>query len=110
MKKNNKTLMYGTIVAILLLVAIGLSLYINNTSEDEIYTCANDSDCIAAQNGCCGCTAGGSNTAINKNYLNEWNKDIADVCTNILCPQVISSDTSCFAEPKCIKGKCTLQS
>ena len=76
--------------------------------ENQIYNCKKDSDCISIKAGCCSCTAGGKNTAINKNYKNYWNDKLSNACINSACPMVLSNDWTCFAEPKCVNEKCKL--
>ncbi len=83
-----------------------------STEEDtvvekaDLYFCAQDSDCVSVKNDCCGCTAGGSATAINKNFESEWREKLN--CEEIMCPAVMSSHPSCFQEPKCVENKCLL--
>jgi len=75
---------------------------------DSIYKCNKDDDCISVKSGCCGCTAGGSNIAINKDYLDYWNQKLSEECEEIGCPAVMSDHWTCFATPKCVNGECQL--
>lgn len=78
--------------------------------EDEsiIYECKEDNECISVSPGCCGCSAGGTAIAINKNYQNYWSNKLLPTCMRVLCTAVMSNDWTCFAQPKCVKGKCQL--
>ena len=75
---------------------------------DNIYNCNEDNDCVSVKSGCCGCNAGGKNTAINRKYLDYWYSKLWDECREIACIGVMSDHWTCFAEPKCIDGKCQL--
>ena len=85
-------------------------------NQDEIkepldayfYECREDSDCVSVRGECCGCSSGGTATAINKKYKEEWENKLINNCQNNLCLAGISDDWTCFAEPECIKGKCEL--
>lgn len=68
--------------------------------------CDSDDECILVQDGCCSCSWGGKNTAVNKAHLEWWNSKIASECKDVMCPAVISNDPTCFSEPKCINGEC----
>ena len=72
----------------------------------DFYSCIQDSDCVSVKEDCCGCTAGGSATAINKDLESEWQKKLN--CTEIMCTTVMSNHPSCFQEPKCAEEKCIL--
>ncbi len=73
----------------------------------DFYSCNQDSDCIKVKADCCGCTAGGSATAINKTFKNQWKNNCNEI--DIDCPTVMSNDPSCFKEPKCVENKCVLE-
>ncbi len=83
-----------------------------DTEDDTIvektnfYSCVQDSDCVSVKNDCCGCTAGGSATAINKDLESEWQKKLN--CEEIMCTAVMSSHPSCFQESKCVENECVL--
>ena len=101
------------ILIILGLVIILIGLYFidytnDNSSNDYMFSCSKDDDCISVKSGCCDCNAGESNTAINRNYLQKWNEKLSDECKDIGCIMVMSNDWTCFAEPKCVNGKCKL--
>ena len=77
-------------------------------SDEEVYICREEGECISVSPGCCGCWSGGTAVAINKDYFNYWsNRTLVD-CEDKLCIQVISDHWTCSAKPRCIKGKCQL--
>jgi len=77
-----------------------------NISEDKLYSCENDSDCMAVS-GCCGCNGGGELNIINVKYIDEWNSYQKQNCKMISCIAVMSQHISCFSEPKCVNNLCT---
>ncbi|MBI2530318.1 MAG: hypothetical protein HYW05_04210 [Candidatus Diapherotrites archaeon] len=82
----------------------------NPEPEPNVYACEENDDCISVQGGCCGCSSGGSNIAINKKYSEYWDELLSEKCRNTLCPTVISDDWTCFApEPKCQASICVLE-
>jgi hypothetical protein len=68
--------------------------------------CVKDSDCVLVNKNCCGCSAGGSKTCINKDFYDQWQQRLD--CKSkgtILCPQVYlcdSNPTRC----ECVDGIC----
>ena len=50
--------------------------------------CEFDSDCVTIRKGCCECSSGGFQEAINKNYLEEWNSKLKNNCLTVICPQL----------------------
>ncbi len=76
--------------------------------NEELYSCGIDEDCVAIKSGCCDCNNGGTSTAINKDYQDEWNSNLEIECETTLCITAISNHWTCFAEPKCVEGKCEL--
>ena len=105
-----KELHYGILVIVLVVVGVAIFSYLNKPTNmtDEIYKCNIDINCISVNAECCGCTAGGSNTAINKAYSDYWNQKLSEECKDIGCPAVMSDHWTCFAEPKCVNGICEL--
>lgn len=75
----------------------------------DYYSCQQDTDCVKAQAGCCSCSYGGKNTAINKLYIANWMNWINSQC-NVACPASISNDWTCKSnsEAKCVLGKCEI--
>ncbi len=91
---------------------VSAELKLCQTHVKEIDSCTTDEDCILVQNGCCGCSAGGSNTSINKKYMFFWNREIlGSKCTSVMCPAVMSNDYTCHGQvtPHCtVENKCVL--
>ena len=56
--------------------------------------CTSDSDCVETRGGCCPCSMGGTQTAINKKYLEKWMEKLEKFCPLAPCP----------AEYKCEEG------
>ena len=106
-----KKLLYG-ILAIVVLAVIGIALFILVSPPtppiiltEDSYKCNEDADCISVAAECCSCNMGGTNTAINKNYKDYWEKQLSYRCTpSIKCLAVFQ----CFGEPRCISNKCQL--
>ncbi len=75
-------------------------------SIPNIYYCKRYDDCMKIQGDCCGCSAGGEDTAINKQYKNLWNEKVGE-CT---CPAIMSDHWTCseYNQPKCINKTCIL--
>lgn len=76
-------------------------------NENEIYTCSEDRECISVKYGQCGCSAGGSATAINRQYSDYWEGKNSE--QGVMCSAVMSNDPSCSMESKCVQNKCRLQ-
>ena len=71
-----------------------------------IDTCTADADCTLISESCCGCTAGGKNVAIRKDAAALYEAEHSQGCGNTMCPQVISNDPTCHADPGCDAGHC----
>lgn len=56
--------------------------------QDEWKRCNDNSDCTETQKACCSCYNGGEQTAINRNYLDDWNDLLENRCQNIDCMAV----------------------
>lgn len=52
---------------------------------DEWKKCLNNSDCAETREDCCSCNSGGTQTAINLLYLDEWEKNLNENCGNRAC-------------------------
>ena len=74
-------------------------------SKEELKGCSQDSDCIKIQGGCCPCTAGGGNIAINKKYEEYWKNKLNTECvgTRNMCLAVMMA---CGGNVKCINNSC----
>ena len=105
MEIPKKCLVVSLIVSIVLIVMTLVN--ISRIAMISSKYCTKDSDCVLVQDGCCGCSMGGSNTAINKLYEEAWNIELSSKCANVLCPAVISKNPSCFSEPRCVEWVCT---
>ncbi|HLC47366.1 MAG TPA: hypothetical protein VJI75_06595 [Candidatus Nanoarchaeia archaeon] len=79
-----------------------------NISNEELYSCEIDSDCVIVKSACCGCNAMGKSTSINKRYLEDWNSNQRVICADSDCAMAISQHISCFSEPKCLNNTCKL--
>jgi len=77
-------------------------------SDDELYLCEKNSDCVSISSGCCGCNSGGTATSINKDYESDWNSYSNMQCMGMGCLAVMSDHWTCFASPKCIDNRCEL--
>jgi hypothetical protein len=71
--------------------------------------CVADGDCVAVKSDCCGCTAGGENIAINREFKAGWELQLDAECKGIACPAVMSQHPSCFSTPACVDNTCTLK-
>lgn len=75
--------------------------------EDEIlYSCNSDLDCSKVNANCCGCSMGGSQICINRDYVSTWNKNLEIKCReSVICPALyrcgINYTCSC-QNSKCI--------
>lgn len=78
------------------------------SDETQIKECEKDRECIKVDSGCCGCSAGGEATTINRKYHKYWSEKLDRECRNVGCIAVMSNHWTCFAEPKCINNKCEL--
>lgn len=109
MKSFYKILVAGILIGAIILFGIWLSWQQNQVKKIDFYSCAQDSNCIKTKGDCCGCSSGGTATAINKNFEKDWQDKLMKECYEIDCLAVISNHPSCFQEPKCINNKCVLE-
>lgn len=70
----------------------------------DFRVCATDSECVKVQAGCCPCSMGGHDTAINASSLDEWS-DYLGCDPMTACPAVYLCDDTV---PACLNGACTL--
>ena len=110
MKRRRKFNREIIILALILIAGFSFALMGKKAAVDSnpMYACNSDADCIPVQKSCCNCNYGGKAIAINRNYGDLWKSRIMINCTGILCPALISADSSCFAQPKCASGACKL--
>lgn len=111
MKLKNKRVIFGIAIIIILLIVVSGLIAINslNYKPSDIKSCEKDSECIKIKDDCCGCSAGGKATSINKNFKDEYLGDLQKECKNIMCTQVISNDSSCKKDAVCVNNKCVLK-
>lgn len=67
--------------------------------------CKQNGDCLAVPASCCGCTAGGKASVINKTHKDSYNKRSNRHC-QVACPAVMSSHPFCGRKPACRSGTC----
>jgi hypothetical protein len=67
--------------------------------------CTTAEDCTLVE-ACCGCTAGGKRVAIRKDAVAEYDATRGERCGDSVCPQVISTHSSCNAEATCEANHC----
>ncbi|MEK6984329.1 MAG: hypothetical protein AABX33_07180 [Nanoarchaeota archaeon] len=101
-----------------MLIIFLLSIYNFNTdaTPNKFLKCNQDDECVSIGDGCCGCTGGGMDTAINKmdttekSYIQEFNqyREKKFGCSRAFCAKVMSHHWTCNAKPKCVNGKCQL--
>ncbi len=70
---------------------------------DQWRVCAQDEDCLETQANCCNCRYGGRQTAINRHYLDKWQKILVKKCGYITC---IAMMTCRNGQAVCEQGKC----
>jgi len=70
------------------------SFFLEPSIPPEWRVCNSDSDCVETRAGCCPCSMGGDQTAINKKYLEKWMEKLEKFCLLAPCP----------AEYKCEEG------
>ena len=93
----------GFIIIAILIGGYYVLTSIRTINIDEINPCDSNDDCIlVASKHCCSC--GG--VAINKNYLNTWNRVRGDICMGVACEMCpsFSYEAICF-EGRCTKSK-----
>ena len=71
----------------------------------EFQSCAVDSDCVVAQNGCCDCANGGQDVAVNKDELDDFQSSFN--CAAVLCTALGAIPPCGSGTTKCDLGKCT---
>lgn len=68
--------------------------------------CKQDSDCVMAQVGCCGCSAGGKQRAVPRSQAEREEQQREQRCQRTRCPMVMSNDPSCRQTARCQQGMC----
>ena len=75
-------------------------------TQNDLFSCKIDEDCIMVPPGCCGCSSGSGHIFINKNYEDDWRSFTQSICQQTACIAVISQHISCFSNPVCVENKC----
>jgi hypothetical protein len=103
------------IVIALILLVVGLIVIKNydqilpvdySVYPDEAYVCSVDDDCVRSKiKNRCGCSGGGSDITVNKNY---HERVVQRLLSEVGCPAVMSNHWTCKASPKCENSQCRL--
>lgn len=97
------------ILVIVALLGVGLFIFFQTSIvKGEMYACTENSDCVSVSADCCGCSAMGTATAVNKNFKSEWEGKMRSECMGTGCLMAVSQHPSCFAKPRCVFGMCRL--
>lgn len=75
--------------------------------DSEAAECDDDMDCVQVPADCCGCSAGGEDTAVPADQV-AAHEDSLDCRADPTCPDVDLCDPS--REPRCVLGHCELSS
>lgn len=102
-KKRKVLIIIGIFLLVLavIFIAVFLIFSIGNTET----ACVFDSDCTSVPVKCCSCSNGGTAKAVSKIFSSMRS---GTDCFYVMCPAVISNDSSCRAIPKCQNFKCVL--
>lgn len=104
------------LIIFLLIVLISFSYYLAKDlfpSKDKqlakYQKCGKNSDCVIIKGQSCGCCCGGLNTAINKNFKQEWINKLER--EPYLCNPTVSDHWSCKNQIQavCRLNRCVLQ-
>jgi len=74
-------------------------------TEVDWYACDADSDCVKVAADCCGCQNGGGENAVNKNYAEDYQNDLNDVCA-LVDIDCAAYDACTTWEAICHQGRC----
>ena len=110
-----KVLNYFLFLLVLVLFTSCLSSSVNNgnntgdtvLSEAQTLpyrTCAVDSDCVYANNGCCDCANGGEDIAVNKTKLADF--EALFNCENVACTMIGAVPACGSGTVSCRSGVC----
>lgn len=89
-------------------VAVGASSPSQAPTKSE-RACKVDADCVKTSLDCCGCSAGGTGTAVNKRSLAAFERRRGRRCgESVVCVAALSSDWSCTGTPVCSAGSCRI--
>jgi hypothetical protein len=70
--------------------------------------CKADADCAAVASDCCGCNAGGSQAAIARAKLDDFEAAKGARCGAAMCIALMSNHPTCSMKPGCVAGSCRL--
>lgn len=73
-------------------------------NKSTFIACGANSDCVKVTEGCCPCTQGGAEIAVNKNYQTKY-EDCKNCPAGIVCAQSYVCQN---VRPACVDSKCTL--
>ncbi|HHD92409.1 MAG TPA: hypothetical protein ENL06_02165 [Candidatus Portnoybacteria bacterium] len=115
---NQKLFWISGIVVLIILIIVGGVFYFSSQKKagqnqkniqilDQWRACQQDSDCIETQAGCCSCSGGGKQTAINKKYLKQWKNILKNKCSRVTC---IALAACRDGRPVCKNNKCEFKS
>jgi hypothetical protein len=74
--------------------------------NEEWKNCSEDSDCVEIHADCCECNNGGTQIAINNQYLEEWKNAIKTKCQDMACATVYNCKEG---KAICENGKCAFK-
>ena len=77
---------------------------------DKFGVCKEFRDCVVTQADFCGCGGSGSNTAVSKTKLNQWNSKLKKDGQGYSCLAALSDHWTCTKKVKadCLKNKCVV--
>lgn len=74
--------------------------------KEEWKNCGGDADCAGTQADCCACSSSGMQTAINVNYLSQWQSAMSEKCQDIDCAAVYNCKDG---KTVCENGQCVFK-
>lgn len=82
---------------------------VDSVSLEAMGSCSVDSDCVLVQEGCCSCSGGGENIAINDFFSDFYFENYLSNCVDVMCPAVFR--LGCESEvADCVDGACVVSS
>ena len=95
---------YVSLFAVLIAVII-LAVFLRGQQDVDMFYCTTDEDCAIVPVGCCR----QSNTVINKNYVEFYEKARLPGCKNAVCPAVEPSPEQVDIMAKCKNNRCEVR-
>lgn len=71
--------------------------------------CANTSDCVLVEDGCCSCANGGRLKAVLKRDEPRLAAARKKACAETVCTMMVSTDPSCGQRVDCVAGECVMR-